>query len=99
MKKFIAVMALSVAVLSLSACGNQAPLMKQAEPTGTYVGVVEEMNDNVVVVTDSEGDSRLFWMTGDVSCNANTGDRVEVNYSGDPEDNTNVLTVTSVERV
>ena len=99
MKKVIAVFCLCTALMGFSMMGNQAPLFPQQEGEGTYAGVLEDKNANVMVVRDAEGDSRLFWMSGSVDCDAREGEQVEVTFTGDPAENTQVLQVTGIKRI
>ena len=99
MKKVIAVFCLCTALMGFTMVGNQAPLFRQTETEGTYEGVLEDKNANVMVVRDAQGDSRLFWMTGSVACDAREGEQVEVTFTGDPTESTQVLQVTGIRRI
>ena len=96
MKKILAATCVFTALFSLTGCGRQAPLLKQEADTGTYEGVLEDKNANVVVVRARDGSDRLFWMTEGVTCEADCGDRVLVTYTGDLSRDDQVPTVISV---
>ena len=99
MKKFIAVFALCTALLSLTACGNQAPLLKTHEdPVGTYVGILKDSNAAAMVVLSPESqEEQLFWMAEGLTCDLPVGQMVCVTYKGNPAEDTGVLTATSVQ--
>ncbi len=97
MRKFSALLGAVAALLCLGACSNQKPQMEKIEPLQTYVGVLENGNDDAVIVKSKDGkESHLFWMREGLTCNIPAGETVEVTYTGDMNVENQVLTATSL---
>ena len=86
MKKLIALLLTLTTIFSFTACGsNKDNGNSSANPvTGTYTGVLEEKSDFMLVVSAEEGeDPYIFNLDEGVTCDAEVGDTITIDYTGD----------------
>ena len=72
MNKMLAVTGVCAALLGLLFCARQGPQKKD----NTLEGILEDLNETVVVIKDPEGKEHMFWRETAAEVDAVKGDRV-----------------------
>ncbi len=97
MKRFAVLMLTLLLMFTvLVGCGNGKG--KGSADGGTFTGVIEEKKDFMIIVTAEDGKSSHIFNLDGITCDANTGDKVTVTYTGDLEDIDSTLMATKIEK-
>lgn len=100
MKKFALLLTAMTLSASLVACGGgdseSSPAPGQAD-TSTFTGILNEKKDFMVVVNSEDGTKSYIFNMDGITCDAETGDKVTVTYTGDIDDIDSRLDATKIE--
>lgn len=109
MKKFTILLLITLLLCTTACKGGDSPSSSpetQAPSAGTsadaqtYTGILEQIKDDMILVTPEDDDSTVYaFDTEGVTVDASLGGKVTVTYTGDLNDADSLLTASKVERV